>query len=99
MADAAVAGASSAGALVGLPASDASASSQNVQVAIRIKPVPATERQAWRPLPDREGHIQQYDEAEKPVAKQLYVFGASNFVHCDACTVRLPAVGDGFPAA
>lgn len=75
MADSAAAGGAAAVPLAPLLDSEAAASSQNVQVAIRIKPVPATERQAWRPLPDRDGHIQQYDEADKAVAKQLYVFG------------------------
>lgn len=94
MAESPAASVPAAGASVAAPALDASASSQNVQVAIRIKPVPATERQAWRPLPDREGHIQQYDEAEKPVSKQLYVFGASKIFRNADCAFRLPAVGE-----
>ncbi len=56
-----------------IPAAGAPSQNENVQVAVRIKPSPGTH--AWRLLPT--GQIQQFDDAGKPVPKQLYSFGAS----------------------
>jgi len=56
-------------------AAPSGASAQNVQVAVRIKPLSSSERHAWRALPEHHGHIQQFDEADKAVPKQLFAFG------------------------
>ena len=49
---------------------------QNVQVAVRLRPTgEGAAAHAWRALPGA-AQVQQFDEAEKPVPKQLYAFGA-----------------------
>lgn len=52
---------------------------QSVSVAVRVRPLTAKEgaRLAWRRVPNTAGQIQQYDDADAPVAKAVYAFGAS----------------------
>ena len=52
---------------------------QSVSVAVRVRPLTAKEgpRLAWRRVPNTAGQRQQYDDADAPVAKAVYAFGAA----------------------
>jgi hypothetical protein len=68
------------GAVVAAAGAGAS-SSNNVQVCVRVRPT-EEKPHSWRALAaggDGAGqaHVQQFDEADKPVPKQVYAFGAA----------------------
>ena len=59
----------------------AAAAGENVSVSIRVRPMNEFEKErryyeAWKPLEEVPGHIQQYEEGQKPVPNATYAFGA-----------------------
>lgn len=63
-------------------AASTDAVSENVSVAVRIRPLNVREveqrqQAVWRPLPGVEGHVQLYNEKEEPVPKQTFAYGES----------------------